>query len=72
MCVPASTVTVKVSGMSCGHCAAAVRQEVGALPGVSGVDVDVTAGTVTISSTAPLQVAAIEAAIGRAGYALAA
>ncbi|NGX06070.1 MULTISPECIES: heavy-metal-associated domain-containing protein [Mycobacteriaceae] len=72
MSVPASTVTVRVSGMSCGHCAAAVRQEVGALPGVSGVDVDVTAGTVTISSTAPLQVAAIEAAIGRAGYTLAA
>lgn len=66
-----STVTVKVSGMSCGHCADSVRQEVGALPGVSGVGVDIAAGTVTISSAAPLQAAVIDAAIRQAGYALA-
>ncbi|MDM2175053.1 MULTISPECIES: heavy-metal-associated domain-containing protein [Mycobacteriaceae] len=66
-----STVTVKVSGMSCGHCAASVRQEVAALPGVSGVDVDIAEGTVTISSAATLPVEAIDAAIRQAGYALA-
>lgn len=66
-----STVTIKVTGMSCGHCAAAVRQELGALAGVTGVEVDITAGTVTISSAAPLPVEAIDAAIRQAGYALA-
>ena len=66
-----STVTVKVSGMSCGHCAASVRQEVGALPGVSGVDVDIAEGTVTISSAALLPAEAIDAAIRQAGYVLA-
>lgn len=67
-----STVTVKVSGMSCGHCAAAVRHELGALAGVSGVDVDIAWGSVTISSAVPVPAAAIEAAIRQAGYTLAA
>ncbi len=66
-----STVTIKVTGMSCGHCAAAVRQELGALAGVSGVEVDIAAGTVIISSAVPLPAEAIDAAIRQAGYALA-
>ncbi|MBR7195188.1 heavy-metal-associated domain-containing protein [Gordonia sp. SCSIO 19800] len=45
-----STSTVIVSGMTCGHCAASVREEVGALAGVTDVDVDVASGRVTISS----------------------
>lgn len=32
-----------VSGMSCGHCAASVTEEVVAVPGVTEVDVDVRA-----------------------------
>lgn len=67
-----STVTIKVTGMSCGHCAAAVRQELGALAEVTGVDVDIATGTVTISSNTPVAAAAIEAAVRQAGYALAA
>ncbi|NGX08684.1 cation transporter [Mycobacteroides franklinii] len=66
-----NTVTVKVSGMTCGYCTAAVRREVDALPGVSGVDIDFAAGAVTISSTAPLPIAVIGAAIRQAGYELA-
>jgi copper chaperone len=35
--------------MSCEHCARAVRAEVGKLPGITDIDVDVTAGAVRIS-----------------------
>ena len=63
-----STSTVIVSGMTCGHCAASVREEVGALAGVTDVDVDVASGRVTISSSAPIEADAIRGAIEEAGY----
>ena len=53
-----------VTGMSCEHCATAVRAEIGKLPGVSGVDVDVAAGTVRVSGE-PLHA---DAALREAGY----
>ena len=40
--------TIKVDGMSCEHCEMAVKKAVSALPGVTGVTVDLEAGTVTI------------------------
>ncbi|WP_432503446.1 cation transporter [Kineococcus arenarius] len=64
-----------VSGMTCGHCVAAVRGELSALAGVTDVEVDLVAGgtsTVTITATAPLEQAAVAAAVDEAGYALAA
>ncbi|AMT69430.1 MULTISPECIES: heavy-metal-associated domain-containing protein [Mycobacteriaceae] len=66
-----STTTLKVSGMTCGHCVAAVREQVAAVPGVTGVQVDVATGTVTVTSTGALPAEALAAAIGAAGYALA-
>ena len=66
-----STSTVIVSGMTCGHCAASVREEVRALAGVTDVDVDVASGRVTISSSAPIEADAIRGAIEEAGYHLA-
>ena len=66
-----STSTVIVSGMTCGHFAASVREEVGALAGVTDVDVDVASGRVTISSSAPIEADAIRGAIEEAGYHLA-
>lgn len=66
-----STSTVIVSGMTCGHCAASVREEVGALAGVTDVDVDVASGRVTISSSAPIEADAIRVAVEEAGYHLA-
>lgn len=66
-----STSTVIVSGMTCGHCAASVREEVGALAGVADVEVDVASGRVTISSSAPIEADAIRGAIEEAGYHLA-
>lgn len=39
---------LKVGGMSCEHCVKAIRNAVGALPGVESVSVDLDAGTVTL------------------------
>ena len=36
-----SDIILNVSGMSCGHCKAAVEKAVGALPGVSKVEANV-------------------------------
>ncbi|WP_432512589.1 heavy-metal-associated domain-containing protein [Kineococcus sp. SYSU DK001] len=63
-----------VSGMTCGHCVAAVTEEVSALPGVESVRVDLVAGgtsTLTITSASPLDRAAVAAAVDEAGYELA-
>ncbi|WP_166821027.1 heavy-metal-associated domain-containing protein [Brevibacterium limosum] len=66
-----TTTTITVSGMTCGHCEAAVREELGSLAGVSDVAVDLNAGgdsPVTITSSAALDDAAIRAAVDEAGY----
>ncbi len=39
-----STTTVTVTGMTCGHCASSVREEIGQIPGVTGVTVDLASG----------------------------
>jgi len=62
--------TYTVSGMTCGHCVSAVREEIGKLEGVSAVQVDLPTGAVTVSSAAPLEVAAVAAAVEEAGYQL--
>ncbi|OBG82332.1 cation-transporting ATPase [Mycobacterium sp. E802] len=66
-----STQTVTVTGMTCGHCATSVREEVGALPGVQAVEVDLSTGLVTIDSETRLDPAAINDAVAEAGYAVA-
>jgi copper chaperone len=65
-----STSTVTVLGMTCGHCALSVREEVGAIAGVTGVDVDLKSGRVTIDSSAPVDPNAIKRAVEEAGYEL--
>ncbi|MEV0386201.1 copper ion binding protein [Nonomuraea sp. NPDC050643] len=63
--------TYQVEGMTCGHCVSAVTAEVGKVAGVSGVEVDLAAKAVTVTSQAPLDVALIDAAVVEAGYELA-
>jgi copper chaperone len=64
-------VVVVVVGMSCDHCANAVRAEIGKLPGVTEVDVDVAAGKVRVTSTQRHDDAALRSAVEEAGYELA-
>jgi copper chaperone CopZ len=63
--------TYSVTGMSCGHCAGAVQGELGRLPGVTDVEVDLTLGQVTVTSADRLDAAAVRAAVEEAGYDLA-
>ncbi|HEU4423564.1 MAG TPA: heavy-metal-associated domain-containing protein [Pilimelia sp.] len=65
-----TTSTYTVTGMTCGHCVTAVRSEVGSLPGVSDIAVDLAAGTVTVTSDSPLDPHAVRAAVDEAGYEL--
>ncbi len=65
-----STITYTVSGMSCGHCEKSVSSEVSGIPGVIDVAADAKAGTVTISSQAPLDESQIRSAVDEAGYEL--
>ena len=59
--------TYTVSGMSCGHCEAAVKEEVSAVNGVESVDVDLATKLVVVRGEG-LDDAAIRAAIDEAGY----
>jgi len=63
-----ATRVIVVTGMSCEHCARAVRAEVGQLAGVTDVDVDVAAGKVRITGEPLPEQAALRAAIEEAGY----
>ncbi|MGJ5752394.1 copper chaperone CopZ [Streptomyces puniciscabiei] len=59
-----------VTGMSCEHCAASIREEVSEVPGVSKVVVDLAANAVTVHGTG-LEDERLRAAIVEAGYGIA-
>ncbi|MFC6085872.1 heavy-metal-associated domain-containing protein [Sphaerisporangium aureirubrum] len=62
------TATYTVKGMTCGHCVSSVQEEVGAVPGVTGVRVDLATGLLTVDGDAAGDHAAITAAVEEAGY----
>ncbi|MDM7830029.1 heavy-metal-associated domain-containing protein [Cellulomonas edaphi] len=65
--------TFGVDGMTCGHCVQHVTTELTALPGVTGVDIQLVVGgssQVTVTSEEPLTDAAVAAAVDEAGYVL--
>ena len=66
-----TTAIHQVTGMTCGHCATAVEKEVGAIPGVTAVHVELTTGDVTVTSAHPLSRDELTAAVDEAGYELA-
>ena len=63
-----STTDHAVRGMTCGHCADAVTEEVSRIPGVTGVRVDVAAGRVTVEADQPVSADAVAEAVEEAGY----
>ena len=65
------TSTYTVTGMTCGHCVASVTEEITEIAGVETVDVVLESGRVTVTSSQPLDPAAVQAAVEEAGYALA-
>ncbi|MBB4751749.1 heavy-metal-associated domain-containing protein [Actinoplanes lobatus] len=60
--------TYTVTGMTCSHCVNSVTEEVGRIPGVTGVQVDLTSGAVTVTSAQPVDDTAVAAAVDEAGY----
>lgn len=63
-----TTTTLLVEGMTCDHCVSAIRTAVGQVEGVTGVDVDLASGEVTVTADQPPDDAALRAAVEDAGY----
>lgn len=66
-----TTTRFPVTGMTCAHCIASVTEEIGELPGVASVSVDLVVGgasAVTVESDGPLDPEALRAAVDEAGY----
>ena len=66
-----STQQYTVTGMTCGHCVASVTEEVQEIPGVENVEVVLETGSLTVTSSAPVEDAAVRTAVEDAGYQLA-
>jgi copper chaperone len=62
-----TTLTFRVDGMSCAHCEAAVTAEVGQVPGVTAVRVELEQGLVRVCGSG-VDPAAVTEAIAEAGY----
>ncbi len=62
-----TTQVFSVEGMSCEHCVNAITGEVSKVAGVSGVDVDLAANTVTVTGEG-IADDDVRAAIDEAGY----
>ena len=61
------TLTYTVPGIHCGHCEAAIKQEVSAVDGVRAVEVDLERKRVTVSGVS-LDDGRLREAIDEAGY----
>ena len=64
------TQSFHVEGMTCQHCVSAVSEEVGQVPGVSAVDVDLDSGSLVVHGGG-FDEGAVRAAVEEAGYTLA-
>jgi copper chaperone len=62
-----TTIAITVPGMTCGHCEAAVKGEIGKLAGVTSVDVDLDSKAVVVEGE-QLDLDAIVAAVDEAGF----
>jgi len=65
-----SSTTYTVGGMTCSHCVSAVTEEVSKIPGVTDVQVDLGAGSVSIVSLTSVEDTDVRDAVEEAGYEL--
>jgi copper chaperone CopZ len=65
-----TTDTYTVAGMTCDHCTRSVAEEVSAVAGITAVDVQLATGRLTITTSQPVTVEQVEAAVAEAGYSL--
>jgi copper chaperone len=66
-----ATTVISVSGMTCSHCVHAVQDEIGRLPGVTDVKVDLDTGAVTVTAEPMPGADALSEAVDEAGYQIA-
>jgi copper chaperone CopZ len=64
----AHTITLSISGMSCGHCVTAVTESLAAVPGVTVRDVTIGQAVIDVDRT--VTQAQLASAVEDAGYAL--
>ena len=67
-----TTTDFHVTGMTCGHCASSVSEEVREIAGVTDVAVDLPTGKVTVTSERELAIEDVRKAVEEAGYTLSA
>ncbi|SDY65972.1 Copper chaperone CopZ [Modestobacter sp. DSM 44400] len=63
-----NTASYTVVGMTCQRCVNSVTEEVSQVPGVTGVDVDLATGALTVTGPGEVDKAAVRAAVEEAGY----
>lgn len=63
-----ATTEYTVTGMSCGHCENAVREEVSGIAGVTGIEVSADTGRLVVMSEQPVDDQAVIEAVDEAGY----
>ncbi|GAA4581578.1 cation transporter [Planotetraspora phitsanulokensis] len=62
-----SVKTYTVQGMTCGHCVSSVKEEVGEVAGVTGVEVDLASGRLDVAGEGVAD-EAVRLAVQEAGY----
>lgn len=68
-----NNITLKIDGMTCGHCVSSITEELNEVPGVSNVQVTLAAGgtsTAVITTNSAIESSVLEAAVTEAGYTL--
>lgn len=60
--------TLKVNGMHCGHCKAAVEEAAAKVPGVSKPEVDLAAKELRYKESGPVDLNALKSAIRDIGF----
>lgn len=63
------TIELRIEGMSCGHCVAAVKKALESVPGVTRAEVEV--GRATVDSSVSIEREVLVRALDHAGYTLA-
>lgn len=58
----------QVTGMTCGHCEASVREEVGEIAGVTDIDVSAESGRLVVTGQDDVDDQQVLAAVEEAGY----
>lgn len=60
--------TIKISGMSCGHCVASVTKALSEIDGITDVGVSLEKGEATYNETKPVAEEIINKAISKIGF----